>query len=311
LKSDAVLSRLLAVTAVGGLLPFGATLWWGFELFAHFRVQYVFACILLAGLAIAANKRWFAVALVIAAALNARPLLPYLPSASGSEPTTAGFTFDVLSINVDAGNMAYETIADAVRAADADVVAIVELTAELDQTLLALADRYPHRFMASANGNFGIGVLSRYPLRAAGEISTGPTSAIDSVVELPSGPIRLIAAHLYPPVGRRMAEIRNRQLDQLAAYVNGIEEPLVICGDFNLSPYSPFFDRFTEAADLRDVRLRQGLGFSWPSFFPPAGIPIDHCLIRGPLAVKSIERLDRFGSDHYPVQVSLVWQEDE
>jgi endonuclease/exonuclease/phosphatase (EEP) superfamily protein YafD len=108
-----------------------------------------------------------------------------------------------------------------------------------------------------------------------------------------------------------MAEVRNRQLDQLAAYTKAIEEPLLVCGDFNLTPYSPYFDRFTAAAGLTDVRLRQGLGFSWPGFFPLAGIPIDHCLFRGPLAVESIERLDRFGSDHYPVRVSFIWKQNE
>ena len=108
-----------------------------------------------------------------------------------------------------------------------------------------------------------------------------------------------------------MAQTRNRQLNQLAAYVTEVEEPLLVCGDFNLSPYSPYFDRFAEATDLQDVRRNQGIGFSWPSFMPLAGIPIDHCWIRGPLAVDSVKRLDQFGSDHYPVHVSLVWQEDQ
>jgi endonuclease/exonuclease/phosphatase (EEP) superfamily protein YafD len=105
--------------------------------------------------------------------------------------------------------------------------------------------------------------------------------------------------------------MRNRQLDQLAAYVKDIDEPLLVCGDLNLTPYSPYFDRFTEAAALTDVRLGQGLGFSWPTFFPMAGIPIDHCLFRGPLAVESIKRLEPFGSDHYPVHVSFIGPESE
>jgi endonuclease/exonuclease/phosphatase (EEP) superfamily protein YafD len=232
-----------------------------------------------------------------------------LPTASA--PTATGFKFDVLTINVKERNRDYASIVNAILAADADLVAIVELTPRLEQALAAVADRYLHKFPVSANGSFGIGILSRYPLRAYGEFSTGPTSTIDSIVELPSGPIRLIAAHLYPPMARWMAEVRNRQLDQLAAYTKAIEEPLLVCGDFNLTPYSPYFDRFTAAAGLTDVRLRQGLGFSWPGFFPLAGIPIDHCLFRGPLAVESIERLDRFGSDHYPVRVSFIWKQNE
>lgn len=108
-----------------------------------------------------------------------------------------------------------------------------------------------------------------------------------------------------------MARARNSQLDGLATYASQIEEPLLVCGDFNLTPYSPFFDRFAEAAGLSDVRRARGLGLSWPSFMPLLGIPIDHCLIRGPIEVESVERLNRIGSDHYPVQVTLVWQDNE
>lgn len=315
MKRGALWSGVLIAAVVAGLAPFGATFWWGFELFTHFRVQYVIVGIALAGLAAATNRRSVAVALVVVAALNARPILPYLPLAnrtaiaSASGPTPVANPFEVLTINVNAQNMALLSIANAVRSANADLVAIVELTPELDAALPDWQDRYPHSFTAAANGNFGIGILSRYPLREAREFLTGPTSAIDSVVELPSGSIRMLAAHLYPPMGQTMADTRNRQLDQLAAYAKDIEGPLLVCGDLNLSPYSPYFDRFTEAAELMDARLRRGLDFSWPSFFPLAGIPIDHCLFRGPLAVESIKRLDPFGSDHYPVKVSLTWQE--
>lgn len=309
MNPGSVLSWVLIAAAVGGFVPFGATFWWGFELFTHFRVQFVVVGVLLAGLAAATNRRSIAVALIIVTALNARPLLPYLPTAP--EPAVAGFQFDVLTINVRGNNSDYASIVDAILAADTDLVAVVELTPQLDQTLTSLADRYPHQFPLAANGSFGIGIYSRYPLRARSEFAIGPTSAIDSIVELPAGPIRLIASHPYPPVGQSRSAIRNSQLDQLAAYVKDIDEPLVVCGDFNLTPYSPYFDRFTEAAELTDVGLGQGFAFSWPSFFPLAGIPIDRCLFRGPLAVESIKRLEPFGSDHYPVRVSFIWQEDE
>jgi endonuclease/exonuclease/phosphatase (EEP) superfamily protein YafD len=309
LKRDTILSRVLLFAAIGGLLPLGASLWWVLELFAHFRVQYILLALVLAALAISLQKPRVALFLGVTAALNAWPVLPYLPNRS--QPPQSGYRFDVLNINVNARNSDYTAIAEAIRAADTDLVAVIELTPGLDRALGAAVDLYPFRFSASADNNFGIGILSRYPLISASGFSTGPTTAIDSVVQLPTGPIRLIATHLFPPMGQAMARIRNRQLDQLASYAAQVEGPLLICGDFNLTPYSPYFARFAAAAQLRDVRQSQGINFSWPSFMPLAGIPIDHCFIRGPLAVESVERLDRFGSDHYPVNVSLIWQEDQ
>jgi endonuclease/exonuclease/phosphatase (EEP) superfamily protein YafD len=302
-------SRLFVIAAIGGLLPLGATIWWGFELLSHFRVQYAILAMLLAVLAAAARMRRVALLLGGMAALNAWPLLPYLPIAPAT--LESPIQLDVLNINVNAGNTDFAAIADAIRAADADLVAIIELTPELAQALRSLDDRYPYRFTAPDNGNFGVGLLSRYPLKTLSTLAIDPTAAIDSLVELPTRSIRFVAAHLYPPIGARMAATRNRQLEQLALYASSVDEPLLVCGDFNLTPYSPHFDRLTRTGRIRDVRLGQGIGISWPSFLPAAGIPIDHCLFRGPFAVKSVKRLARFGSDHYPVLVSLVWQEDE
>jgi endonuclease/exonuclease/phosphatase family metal-dependent hydrolase len=57
---------------------------------------------------------------------------------------------------------------------------------------------------------------------------------------------------------------------------------------------------------LRDPRAEFGLGFTWPTFFPLLGIPIDHCLVSADLGVAQYRRLADFGSDHYPVLARLV-----
>lgn len=306
MKRDALLSRLLIVAVIGGFLPLGAAFWWGFELFSHFRVQYIALAILLAVVAIGSRKLLLALLLAATTALNAWPLLSYLPTASQPQ---SGFQFDVLNVNVNSENENNSGIVEAIRAANSDLVAVVELTPMLDAALLELADIYPYRFAVPADSRFGIGILSRYPLDMPSAFSTGPTVAIDSLVELPTGSLRFVAVHLLPPTGPSTARARNSQLDGLAAFARQIEESLLVCGDFNLTPYSPFFDRFSVDANLSDVRRGTGIGLTWPSFMPLLGIPIDHCLIRGPIEVESVDRLDQIGSDHYPVQVTLVWQD--
>jgi endonuclease/exonuclease/phosphatase (EEP) superfamily protein YafD len=295
------------IAAIGGLLPLGAAYWWPFELLSHFRLQYVVLAALLAALAFACRQRTPGALLVITAAINAWPLLPYLPRpAEAASPQT----FSVLNVNVNSDNAAHAEIVDAILAAGPDLIAVLELSHGLDEALLTLAEDYPHRLTVPGFGNFGIGVVSRYPFENAGSIALGATTAIDATVELPAGRLRFLAVHLVPPLGSDLAVERNRELDELASYTADVAEPLLVCGDFNLTPYSPFFGRFTREAELRDVRLGTGLDISWPTFMPLLGVPIDHCLIRGPLRANSVSRLERIGSDHYPVQLSLSWLDE-
>ena len=58
---------------------------------------------------------------------------------------------------------------------------------------------------------------------------------------------------------------------------------------------------------LIEARRGKGIAMSWPSFMPLLGVPIDHCFIRKPLSARSVEHLERTGSDHYPVLVTLTW----
>ena len=303
-----MLGRLVAVFALGGFLPLGASIWWPLELLSHFRIQYIVLAVLFAITAFACRHRTGASMLVLAAGVNVWPLLPYLPKATAGDST---FEFAVLNVNVNSTNGKHAEIIAAIAAARPDLVSIIELSTAFDAALEAAAGDLSHRYTLPARGNFGIGIVSRYPISRAASLSLGETFAIDSTVELPSGQLRFLAVHLVPPMGETLARERNRQLERLADYAEAAPEPLLVCGDFNLTPYSPMFRRFADEANLRDTRLGRGLGISWPTFMPLLGIPIDHCLIRGPIEAKSVSHLERIGSDHYPVQVELRWLNEQ
>jgi endonuclease/exonuclease/phosphatase (EEP) superfamily protein YafD len=310
-RLDAWLLALPVAVFVAGLPPLGARIWWRFELLSHFRLQFVALALIALVLAMRHWRRvpfWLAAAVV---ALNARPLLPYLPGLTTAHEA-AGPELDVLTANLYWGNRNVDDILTLLQTPrPPDLVSLVELTPQVDAALQALESEYPYRFTLPARGAFGIGILSRYPLVDPTIRPLLGRPAIDSLVELPWGRVRFIAVHLMPPMERDAAERRNRQLEALVAIVAEHREPVILCGDFNLSSYSPFFTRFADASALRDTRWRRGFDYSWPSFMPLLGIPIDHCLIRGPLETKAVDRLEPNGSDHYPVRVRLIWQDGE
>ena len=73
-----------------------------------------------------------------------------------------------------------------------------------------------------------------------------------------------------------------------------------------LTTVAGFFSKFERDSQLRDGSKGFGLNISWPAFFPPLGIPIDHCLVSPGVGVCNRRTGQSVGSDHYPVIVDLA-----
>jgi endonuclease/exonuclease/phosphatase (EEP) superfamily protein YafD len=97
-----------------------------------------------------------------------------------------------------------------------------------------------------------------------------------------------------------------RQLEQLAGIAATAAEPLLVVGDFNLTPFSPRFANFLDAAGLRDALAGRGPSITWPSYFPLLGIAIDHCLLGPDWDSIAHRRQPNYGSDHYAIVVDLI-----
>jgi endonuclease/exonuclease/phosphatase (EEP) superfamily protein YafD len=111
--------------------------------------------------------------------------------------------------------------------------------------------------------------------------------------------------HLHWPIGAENVRLRNAELQALAALARGIDEPLLIGGDFNITAWSPVFAAALGDAPVRDCARGQGLVGSWPSFFPPAAIRIDHCLASPHWHVRRVAAGPGLGSDHRPMVTDL------
>jgi endonuclease/exonuclease/phosphatase (EEP) superfamily protein YafD len=102
--------------------------------------------------------------------------------------------------------------------------------------------------------------------------------------------------------------MRDAQLAAIAAAARSKNGPLVLAGDLNVTSWSAAFDLLTDRTRLVDSRAGFGVQPSWPKWFGPGRIPIDHCLVTPEIAVR-----DRFvgpdlGSDHFPIVVDFTIQ---
>lgn len=149
-------------------------------------------------------------------------------------------------------------------------------------------------------GNFGLAILSQTSLEVENVFvdreNLIPALFVKTNTSL--GLLNLVLLHPFPPTGNYATTLRDRYLDALSHQIRDLSSPLLVCGDFNTTPWSNVFKQFlqTSALEMSDVTPN-----SWPAI--PL-IPIDHCLLRGLEFVK-YERGPSLGSDHWPLLIEV------
>jgi endonuclease/exonuclease/phosphatase (EEP) superfamily protein YafD len=305
---DRVLVLAGILVALVSFLPLGARLSWPLELTAHFRVQYLVVTGVVLALALL-RRRWAVSALLVAAgAVSAAPVLPYLPLGPSSIASAAAPPVKVLTVNVSFRQFSARRLLELVREADPDVVVVQELTPHAERELAALDELFPQNRRFPADGPYGIGLWSRFPLESSATFALGRRPAIEARLRAPAGTFSVIGVHLSAPTTARRGAARNRELRALALRSAAVAEPLIVAGDFNTTPYSPFFGDWLRDSGLTDSRRGRTLAISWPTTLPVIGIPIDHVAVNDGFRILSHRRLPNFESDHYAVLVELAWR---
>jgi len=295
----------LAGLALATVLALAGALGWPFELFTHFRAQYAVAAALLAMLLLLVRRPGAAAVAGVLAALHA---LPALQRTVADDPVAAcgGPTFTVVTANLQYSNRDTSRFLDWLAANPADLVVLQEVTGAW-ATALSQAAAYPQRDLLVREDPYGIGVMSRWPLRSLQRRDFAgdglPSLAGDLVIQ--GQPVRFLALHTHWPILPRLAASRDRSLDAAAASLRAGEGPAAVLGDLNLTAYSPVFARFLEAAGLRDAVGEPRWAPTWMAGFWPLALRIDHVLVTPDLCVEHIEVGPSIGSDHRPVIARL------
>jgi endonuclease/exonuclease/phosphatase (EEP) superfamily protein YafD len=123
--------------------------------------------------------------------------------------------------------------------------------------------------------------------------------------------IRLVGTHPLPPGSSDHARLRNEQLRRVAGQVHGQDLPVVVLGDLNTTPWSPFFSDLLREGGLQDTSAGRGIFASWPSALPFLRIPLDHCLVSPGFAVCDKRVGPRVGGDHLPIVVTLQRRQND
>ncbi|MCI0434762.1 MAG: endonuclease/exonuclease/phosphatase family protein [Gemmatimonadetes bacterium] len=308
-RRAASLGRIaLGLLAAATVFGFAGGLWWAFDLFAHFRPQYVVAGLLLAlMLALLRQARWAAAGLAIAA-VNALPIVPlYLQSAEAARPASGG-ALRVMSFNIFGLNRDHDSMLRYVQRERPDVLILLEVSPEWIPAVRRLAAEYPHQWVNAGSDVTGIAMMSRERPIAGGMIDLAHQGVPSYVLTFRQGRDRIsvLGTHLNWPLGARATQVRNAQLDAIAALARAHAHPLVVMGDLNITPFSAHFPKTLRAGGLQRCVPGAGLTPTWPAHFAPLYIQIDHCLASAEVRAWNFRVGEYLGSDHYPIVVDVA-----
>jgi endonuclease/exonuclease/phosphatase (EEP) superfamily protein YafD len=305
------------LAAAGLALATGCTLaarlWWLFDLFSHFRLQYVVAAATLGVVALATHAWPTAAVLALVALLHGFAIKDLWLGRTPAAAAGGGVPLRVLSFNVLAHNLTPDAVFQFVRASDADLVVLVDAKRwRWRQVVSDLGRPYPYHAPLRWPQPPPVFVFSRFPIVSVDLVADEKTSPRAPrsclLVEIAVGGQRLVIAGVHstwPGLSASGHHRRQRELERLAAIVRTIDRPVIVAGDLNCTPWSPRFRDLVGAAGLRNAADGQGYIATWPQWFWPAQIPIDHVLLKGSLAVLRLRRGPALGSDHYPLIADL------
>jgi endonuclease/exonuclease/phosphatase (EEP) superfamily protein YafD len=227
----------------------------------------------------------------------------------------AGVQLRVVTHNVWTDNVDPKATADVLVGSGADILLLQETNGRFASALPMLARAFP--YSSPCPRRCPLIILSRYPIEPVKRGSPdrlwrqiAPGMMADVRIRLPgrAGVVSVATVHLAR--GQASAADLRQRVAMFQAMQRADGNALILAGDFNLVPWSARMRSLDQA--LAPV-MRATSTYSWPAHvnglrFPLPLVPIDHVYVGSGWALSAVHRLERTGSDHYPIAVDLIWQ---
>ncbi len=313
LSGRGIVATIWAALALGlaGCTALGSAghVYWAFDLFNHFYLQYVVLGLIGLVIALVLRARFAAVIFFAAAAFSTLPLVP-LFQAPLQETRTGMKELRVLALNVLTANSSPDKAINWILSEDADVLVLQETSQRwVDKLEVKLRNFDLLASETTRDDNFGLCIYVKHGLEV-GEMTVLNEPAqlpwIDVELTKEGRPFHLLAVHTMPPMGSAASKLRNEHIEAISQRAKAIEGPVVIAGDLNATLWSSVMKGVFDGNALRSAGLGQGLQGTWPTSLSFTGmIPIDHVLVSPDVFVNEFRVGTDTGSDHRGIVADL------
>ena len=223
-------------------------------------------------------------------------------------------SISVMIGNVYQDNKNYSGCLAEIKKANPDVLLLVETDAKWELGTKELENEYHFSIKVPLENTYGMLLYSKLELEDATIhylVEEGIPS-IHTKIKLKSNQlIQLFAVHPTPPVPNEnpSSAERDKELLMMADLAKRSEIPVIVIGDLNDVAWSYTTKLFLKMSGLLDPRRGRGFFNTFHAHYPFLRFPLDHAFISVDLKLKKIQRLKNFNSDHFPMYLSLQYEE--
>lgn len=187
---------------------------------------------------------------------------------------------------------------------------------------------YPYRYehFETRNTKLGNAIFSKYPLINKGAFDFKKTGNNTIYADIVKGKdtLRIYGVHLQsigilPEVTflqdldntrlrKKFAEAFEKQqfqIDAIQSHKRKTKNPVIICGDFNNTPFSYSYRKMK--GTMKDAFRERGNGLGTTFLFDKFPLRIDYIFASEELQVVSFKTLKNTFSDHYAIRATLGW----
>ncbi len=242
--------------------------------------------------------------------LSLRRYLPFYPKriATGSRAD-----LKLLALNVRQKNDAYDRALDLINSEEADILVLTETHGPWAEALSSLDSDYAHHVKVPLDNTYGMMLYSKYEIvkQSLKYLVNDEIPSIHVRLNVKGQPIHLMLIHPEPPLDFK--RLREKDLEILMVTIEADETdiPTILCGDLNDVGWSYASRHMCQQTMLEDPRIGRGFFNTYNAHIPFFRYPIDHFFMSTKLKVVDMKVLDKCGSDHFPVSISVELPEEK
>lgn len=220
----------------------------------------------------------------------------------------------IISANVLGTNRNVSALIKVIRDVDPDLFVTLESDAWWEKQLQPLERDYPYTIKCPLDNLYGMHVFSRLPLEDTSTkfLVQEKIPSMHASVLLPGGH-RAHVHFLHPappsPTQNEVSVPRDAELLVVGRSVVERDAPIIVAGDLNDVAWSATTRLFRKISGLLDPRIGRGMFNTFHAGHWWVRWPLDHLFHSKHFTLSFMRRLPAIGSDHFPVAVELVYDE--